>query len=106
MTTAEGPAEAPCDLHHQVRLYVAGDGPNSQSATATLRAVLAEFGGHRIEVEIVDVLTDPERALRDGVLVTPLLVKLTPLPQRRMLGRLSDRQSLLGLLGLEEVPHE
>ena len=90
---------------YRVRLYVAGEGPNSQSAIAALRALLAEFAGHRIEVDIVDVLTDPERALRDGVLVTPLLMKLAPLPERRMLGRLSDRPSLLGLLGLEEVPH-
>jgi circadian clock protein KaiB len=103
MTTPVVPPEARRGGRNQVRLYVAGDGPNSQSAIAALRALLAQFSGHGIEVEIVDVLTDPERALRDGVLVTPLLMKFAPLPERRMLGRLSDRQSLLSLLGLEEV---
>jgi circadian clock protein KaiB len=105
MTTPAVPPDGHRGDKSQVRLYVAGDGPNSQSAIAALRALLVEFAGHRIEVEIVDVLTDPERALRDGVLVTPLLMKLAPLPQRRMLGRLSDRQSLLRLLDLEVAPH-
>jgi len=99
------PPEVPGGDRYQVRLYVAGDGPNSQSAIAALRALLAEFDGHGIELEIVDVLMDSERALQDGVLVTPLLLKLAPPPERRMLGRLSDRRSLLSLLGLEEVHH-
>jgi hypothetical protein len=84
----------------RVRLYVAGGSPNSTSAAANLRAVLAQFGEHRIDLEIIDVLVEPERGLADGVLVTPMLVKLEPPPGRRLLGNLRDRRALLEVLGL------
>jgi circadian clock protein KaiB len=84
----------------KVRLYVAGTSPNSRQARANLEAALGQFPDHRIEVEIIDVLGDPERSLRDGVLVTPMLVKVAPAPERRILGRLSDRTTLLEALDL------
>ena len=90
----------------RVRLYVAGDAPNSLAAVANLRAVLAEFPKHSAEVEVIDVLSDPERALRDGILVTPMLVRFEPSPERRVLGNLRDRGMLLGALGLGEAERE
>jgi circadian clock protein KaiB len=74
---------------------------------ANLRAALAELAGAPDDVEIVDVLRAPERGLRDGVLVTPMLVRLTPPPERRILGNLSDRATLLGVLSPQQgAPHE
>jgi circadian clock protein KaiB len=86
----------------RVRLYLAGGSPNSTAAAANLRAVLAQFGEHRIDLEIIDVLVDPDRGLNDGILVTPMLVKLEPPPERRLLGSLRDRRALLEVLGLSE----
>lgn len=60
----------------------------------------------RIELEIIDVVKNPERALRDGVLITPMLVRVGPPPERRILGRLSDRAMVLSLLGLEDARPE
>ncbi len=82
----------------QIRLYVAGDSPNSAKAAANLHALLAELERTPHEVEIVDVLRDPTRGLRDGVLVTPMLVRVAPTPERRILGNLSDRTLLLDVL--------
>ena len=99
-----GPGETGPPL--QVRLYVAGQSPNSVIAAAAVRALIAEFSGVRLEVETVDVLREPERALRDGVLATPMLIKLEPPPERRILGNLRDREKLLAVLGLEPSRHE
>jgi circadian clock protein KaiB len=90
------------EAHIHVRLYVAGSGPNSGSAVATLRSLIAEFPRDTVELEIIDVVGQPERSLGDGVLVTPMLIRVAPLPQRRILGRLGDRQQLLDVLGLTE----
>jgi circadian clock protein KaiB len=57
-------------------------------------------------VEIVDVLKAPERGLEDGVLVTPMLVRVAPPPERRILGNLSDRANLLGVLSPQEPPDD
>jgi len=57
------------------------------------------FNG-RHELEIVDMLEQPARALADGIIVTPTLLKLLPLPVQRVIGNLSDRdQVVLALTG-------
>ena len=89
-----------------LRLYIAGDAPNSIVAVANLRSAIADRADGRADVEIVDVLREPQRGLRDGVFVTPMLVKCEPGPERRVLGNLGDRRFLLGVLGLEESPGE
>ncbi len=84
-----------------VRLYVAGNAPNSVAAIANLKSVLEQFPQQPIELEIIDVLTHPERGSLDAVMVTPTFVKLSPSPARRLLGKLRDRSMLLRALGLE-----
>lgn len=90
----------------RLRLYVAGDAPNSVAAVANLRAAVSALAAECVEVEIIDVVSAPERGLKDGVFVTPMLVRIEPTPERRVLGSLRDRQILLAALGLEEQPHE
>ena len=80
-----------------LRLYVAGTAPNSVAARDRLSDALREEEPS-CEVEIVDVMETPERALEDHVLVTPTLVRVRPLPQTQVFGNLSDRQALERLL--------
>ncbi len=84
-----------------VRLYVARESPNSVLAKANLDDAIALLVRGAVSVELVDVLRDGERALRDGVLVTPTLIRTAPLPERRMIGNLRDRGGLLAALGIE-----
>lgn len=84
-----------------LRLYVAGGAPNSLRAIANLEAICREHlqGGHRLEV--VDVLEHPRRAMADGVLVSPSLSRLHPLPGVNLVGNLSDKAKVLQALGLK-----
>lgn len=84
-----------------LRLFVAGDSPDSAAAIANLEALFPKSGGCRIEIEIVDVQREPARAARDGILVTPMLLKISPPPACRILGNLKNREALLHLLGIE-----
>jgi circadian clock protein KaiB len=88
----------------RLRLYVAGESPNSAAAVRNLRTLLAAHPSREVELDIVDVLKDPESGARDGVLVTPMLIKLGPAPERRIFGSLTDTAALLGVLGLVEAP--
>jgi circadian clock protein KaiB len=85
------------------RLYVADDTPNSARAIANLTALCRERLPNRHSVEIVDVLRDPKLALADGILMTPTLLKLAPLPLRRIVGTLSETEPVLRALGLASV---
>ena len=84
-----------------LRLYIVGGAPNSVQAIANLDAICREYlkDGHRLEV--VDVLKYPGRAMAEGVLVTPSLAKLSPLPAANVVGNLSDRTKVLLALGLK-----
>ncbi len=82
----------------KLRLYVTGSAPNSVAALANLNAVRAALDQH--ELEIVDVLERPERALADDVLVTPTLLKLAPHPPCRIVGSLSNTLQVLSSLGI------
>jgi|GEM_PF-3804989 len=68
-------------------LYVAGDGPNSAQAMANLNAICGEHLAERHEIEVVDVPREPQRALSDIMMLTPLLVKLSPAPMRKIIKR-------------------
>ena len=86
------------------RLYTAGDTQNSMQAIANLGALCRTYLPDRHEIEVVNVLREPKRALADGVYMTPMLVKLTPLPIRKIIGTLSDVQTVLQALRLEVSP--
>jgi circadian clock protein KaiB len=87
----------------RLRLYVAGAAPNSVAAKQNLLALLEELG-QRADLEVIDVLTDPKRGLRDGILITPTLIKVTPAPEARVVGNLRDRKVLLAALDLDPGP--
>jgi circadian clock protein KaiB len=90
----------------EVRLYVAGESPNSVTAIRNLRALLEELPRGEAKLEIIDVLEEPERALRDGVLVTPTMMRVAPPPERRVIGDLRERSVVSSLLGFREGPSD
>lgn len=83
-----------------LRLYVAGNSPNSLRAKANLLAICNELLPGRYRIDIVDALQDPLRLLEDGIWVTPLLMKIAPLPTAQIIGDLSDRRQVLMSLGI------
>jgi circadian clock protein KaiB len=78
-----------------LRLYVAGDAPNSLMAIANIKAICDAHFAARHRLEIVDMLKHPRRAMADGIIVTPTLLKLSPLPAQRVIGNLGDTTHLL-----------
>ena len=82
----------------RLRLYIAGQAPNSVRAIANCRAICDEHFASGHELEIVDLLEHPKRAVADGVIVTPTLIKLLPLPVQRVIGSLSDTNQVLQAL--------
>ena len=87
-------------IHYEFRLFVAADTQNSLQAIANLRALCKDYLPDRHAIEIVDVFREPARALADGVFMTPTLIKLGPLPARRIVGTLSQLHVVLQTLDL------
>ena len=82
-----------------LKLYVAGNTPNSMRALYTLREILeSDFNGV-YALKVIDVLKSPQLAEEDKILATPTLSKILPPPVRRIIGDLSDREKVL--IGLD-----
>jgi circadian clock protein KaiB len=81
-----------------LRMYVAGNMPNSVTALACLRAAVAGVPG--VQVDVVDTFSDPDIVLRDRITATPTLVRLQPTPQIRLIGAITDTTKLRVAIGL------
>ena len=85
---------------YKFMLYVAGNAINSSEALGNLHALCQKHLPGRYEIEVVDVLSHPHQALTNGILITPQLVKMEPLPTRNIVGRLDKWDRVLTALGL------
>jgi circadian clock protein KaiB len=85
------------------RLYIAGNTPNSVQAKANLSALCRRFLPGRYNIEVVDVQKQPNRALLEGIFMTPSLMKIAPSPTRMIVGTLSPTDALLRALGLTDL---
>ncbi len=87
-----------------LKLYVAGNTPNSIMALKTLKNILEhEFQGV-YSLKVIDVIKNPQLAEEDKILATPTLAKVLPPPLRKIIGDLSDREKVL--IGLDLLYEE
>ena len=87
---------------HKFKLFIMGQTPRSQHAIHTLRRICDTTMPGEYELTIIDVLEQPQIAEEHNILATPTLIKEWPLPTRRVLGDLSDKEKLL--LALDIYP--
>ena len=83
-----------------LRLFITGASPNSIRAVENLKVICEEHLPGRYELEIIDIHQQPELAEGEDVIALPLLIKKSPLPERRMIGDMSDTERVLKGLNL------
>jgi len=84
-------------LTYRMRLFVAGNGSNSQTARTNLERICQDHLNGDAEFEVIDVLEDFQTALDCGVLVTPELVVEAPVPVK-IAGTLGNPEQVLAAL--------
>jgi len=85
----------------RLRLYVAGNTPNSISAFANLKEICEKHLGGRYQIEVVDLLENPTLAKGDQIVAIPTLVRKLPFPVKKIIGDLSNRERVLVGLDLK-----
>ena len=102
MTAGEdGPPSPPS---YKLRLFVAGSTLRSQRSVENLRRVCDEHLAGQVDLEVIDIYQQPELAGQHQVIAAPTLIKLLPLPVRRIIGDLSETDRVLRGLELLEGP--
>lgn len=86
---------------YRLKLYITGQTPRSKKALANLRRICEQNLSDQYELEVIDVLENPEAGEADRVVATPTLIKELPLPVRRIIGDLSDKEQVLQSLEIE-----
>ena len=82
------------------RLYVTGASPNSLRAIANTRELCEEHFSENYELEIIDVHQQPSVARQENIIALPLLIKKHPLPEKRLIGDMSDMERVLKSIGV------
>ena len=95
-------AKTPLREVWRLRLYVAGQTPKSLAAFANLKRICEDHLQGRYEIEVVDLLKNPQLARGDQILALPTLVRKLPLPVRKIIGDLSNTERVL--VGLDVQP--
>ena len=84
----------------ELRLYVAGQTPKSLAAFANLKKICEEHLAGQYNIEVIDLLKNPQLASGDQILAIPTLVRKLPEPIRKIIGDLSDTERVLVGLNL------
>ena len=85
-----------------LRLYVAGQTPKCVHAYTNLKRICEEFLANRYQIEMVDLLQNPQLARGDQILAVPTLVRRLPEPMKKIIGDLSNTERVL--VGLDLRP--
>jgi circadian clock protein KaiB len=87
----------------KLRLYVAGQTPKSLAAFANLKRICEEHLAGRYQIEVIDLLRQPELAQTDQIIALPTLVRKLPEPIKRIVGDLSNSERLVVGMNLEKL---
>lgn len=86
---------SPLQKHYVLKLYIAGNTPNSARALRMLKDILEKEWQGVYALKVIDVLKNPQLAEEDKISATPTLTKVLPPPVRKIIGDLSDREKVL-----------
>jgi circadian clock protein KaiB len=95
-------ATARTDKLWQLRLYVAGQTPKSLTAFSNLKTICENHLKGRYDIEVIDLVEQPQLSKGDQILAVPTLVRKLPQPVRKIIGDLSDTERVL--VGLDLRP--
>jgi circadian clock protein KaiB len=96
------PATTRRDDFYRLRLYIAGQTPNSIAAITNLKKICEDKLEGRYHVEVIDLLEKPQLARGDQIIAIPTLVRRLPPPVKSIIGNLSKTESVL--VGLDLQP--
>lgn len=85
-------------------LYITGQTFRSQQAIRNIKRICEEELNSRYELEVIDIYQQPELAKNVDLVAAPTLIKTLPVPIRRLVGDMSDREQVL--IGLDLKKNE
>ncbi len=102
-TTPTKKARSNRHVEWELRLYVAGQTPRSLAAFANLKQLCETHLAGKYQIEVIDLLENPQLGRGDQILAIPTLVRKLPEPVKKIIGDLSNTERVLVGLDLREA---
>jgi circadian clock protein KaiB len=90
----------------ELRLYVAGKTAKSLTALSNLKKYCEEHLQGQYQIEVIDLLVNPQLAEGDQILAIPTLVRKVPEPIRKIIGDLSNEEKVLVGLNIRPLSND
>jgi circadian clock protein KaiB len=90
-----------CGERYVLKLFVTGSTARSLRAITNIKRICERHLAGRYNLEVIDVYQRPRLARAEQIVAAPTLVKVLPLPLRKLIGDLADTDRTLIGLGLE-----
>jgi circadian clock protein KaiB len=91
-------------IKYVLRLYITGMTPRAQAAIRNIKKICEEELKGRYDLEVIDIYQQPELAKKEQILAAPTLIRKIPLPLRRLVGDMSNKEKVI--IGLELKPEK
>jgi circadian clock protein KaiB len=95
MRKSEGSSGKSPRAKWELKLYVAGQTAKSLQAFANLKRICEEHLAGEYQIEVIDLVKNPQLAKGDQILALPTLVRRLPQPVRKIIGDLSNTERVL-----------
>lgn len=82
------------------QLYITGASPNSSRAISNLKALFEKYIKSGYQLQVIDVYQQPQIAESVDIIALPLLIRKLPLPERRLIGDMSNEEKIVKSFGL------
>ena len=86
-----------------LKLYITGTSPNSTRAVNNTKAFCEKYLKERYELQVIDVYQQPLTPQKEQIIALPLLIKSLPLPQKKIIGNMSDAIKVKQALDLNDI---
>jgi circadian clock protein KaiB len=93
----------PQEAHkYDLKLFVSGASPNSVRAINNIQRILEKHVSGEYDLQIIDVYQEKSVAQKEQIVALPMLVRKYPLPERRLIGDMSNELKVIEGLGLNQ----
>ncbi len=89
---------------YKLKLYIIGSSATSELALKNLKEIILQESETTFELEVIDVIKYPQLAENDRILAIPTLLRKLPVPIRKIIGDLADKEKVL--LGLDLIAQD
>ncbi len=85
-----------------LKLYILDNFPKSKNTEKDLKELIQDIPEEMVDYEVIDLHLHPDKAEEEKILATPTLIRVSPLPKKKLVGSFADKDRVLNELGIKK----